>query len=467
VRTTRCGNVAHFVQVLDMPNRDLPTTGSRWRALTLLSAVLVSGCTDRPAASPTSVDAASDVPTAAAALVAVDPAQDSTAAHGTDSHATHLWRAGANDSCTEAVHNQYSVIAPDGKRYPRWHPPVDPATGCRFGHEHGRDPRGSALFAEIGWDPFGYGAERLMVWQPTGMRHEDHVGHKIEWENNVQLHYSQNGQRVPFDVRCSWLTKFHQGTHSPDAPTNNTHELNYHVRCTDGTSIDAIVMSRLGPVGSFERACEKGRRVASGIAPQPGQVNGRGTRLIPDRACVLRHILVASGHWSGYSGALYENWSTANYLRTADGREIAYFDPGFAVFNPSRYHDPAQPTRTQRTIDACYEQIGSGAAQRRARGGECDWGTNGGSLRLAWDDPRSPFTGTKREVYFNQTTLSNRGGPTVWYTDPFGGNASVTPFRGAIRQRLAALTNRRPWPLESQAVGANRPYGGSGVHAPN
>ena len=33
--------------------------------------------------------------------------------------------------------------------------------------------------------------------------------------------------------------------------------------------------------------------------------------------------------------------------------------------------------------------------------------------------------------------------------------------------RREASFNQTTWPLESQAVGANRGYGGNGVHAPN
>lgn len=406
-------------------------------------------------------------PTGLATITATDPVADSAARHGTASHALHLWRPGASDTCSEAVHARYTVVGADGRVYPTWHPPMDPQTGCRFGHEHGRDPRGSALYAEIGDVPFGYAAEQAMASATGGMRHEDHVGHKIEWENDVQLHYAQNGQRVPFDVRCDWLTSFHQGTHSNDALTNNTHELHYHVRCTDGTRLHAVLMSRLGQPGRFVRACDKRTTVDPRLAPQSGQLAGAGTRFIPDRQCALQHILVRSGQWSQYSLGLYEDWLTASYLRTADGRQLAYFDPHFAVFNPSRYADPAQPTRLRRTIDLCDERVGSGSRQRRARGGACEWGTNYGQLRLSWDDPRSPFNGTHREVYFNQTALDNANGPTVWYTDAYGGNASSTPFAGAIRQVVAAVSNRRPWPLESQAAGADRRYGGSGVHAPN
>lgn len=50
-----------------------------------------------------------------------------------------IWTPSGTDTCTQAIHDSYSVVGPDGLRYPTWHPPVDPATGCTFGHEHGRD----------------------------------------------------------------------------------------------------------------------------------------------------------------------------------------------------------------------------------------------------------------------------------------------------------------------------------------
>ena len=54
------------------------------------------------------------------------------------------WSPTAYDTCSADLHRSFSVIGPDGKLYPTWHPPtvVDPATGrsCSFGHEHGDDP---------------------------------------------------------------------------------------------------------------------------------------------------------------------------------------------------------------------------------------------------------------------------------------------------------------------------------------
>jgi hypothetical protein len=160
-----------------------------------------------------------------------------------------------------AVHDRYSTLGPDGKRYPTWHPPVDPLTGCGFGHEHGRDPRGSALYRDVGDIPFGYANEQLDAANLGLRRHEDHVGHKIEWENDIVLR--SNGAGGLLDVRCDVLTKLHQGTHSADAFTNNLHELNYHLRCSDRTELHVTLLTAIGrPSSSSAPAvarCRSGR----------------------------------------------------------------------------------------------------------------------------------------------------------------------------------------------------------------
>src|SRR5438876_123349 len=106
-----------------------------------------------------------------------------------------IWTPGPRDDCTAEVHNSYSVVGPDRKLYPTWHPPVDPVTGCSFGHDHGRDPRGSTLYAEVGPIPFGYANEQLDVYDPANPRHEDHFGHKIEWENDVLMRFGSAAAR--------------------------------------------------------------------------------------------------------------------------------------------------------------------------------------------------------------------------------------------------------------------------------
>ncbi|MEO8140752.1 MAG: hypothetical protein ABI742_13945, partial [Gemmatimonadota bacterium] len=146
-----------------------------------------------------------------------------------------IWTPGTGDTCTPAIHDRYSVVGPDGKRYNTWHPPVDPATGCSFGHEHGRDPRGSKLYQQVGPIPFGLANEALETWDPQNVRHEDHFGHKIDWENDVEMVRQDGVTGALFSVKCDVLAKLHQGTHSKDAFTNNLHEIAYHIRCSDGT----------------------------------------------------------------------------------------------------------------------------------------------------------------------------------------------------------------------------------------
>lgn len=395
-------------------------------------------------------------------------------AHG--AHHPGDWEPGRYDTCPKVLHDRYRVRGPDGRWYPTWHPPtvVDPATGrrCTFGHEHGRNPAGSKLWPWIrdlqGGLPFGYANAALDDWHAargiTGaMRHEDHVGHKVEWQNDVRLEFSTPLGRVPVSppVSCDVLAKLHQGSHSADALSMNLHELSYFARCSDGTELATTVLSAIGDPGSFTRSCGRGVKVVVDPNPPAPVVPGRGVRFIPDRTCVERHVLVPPGSFSQFSLGLYEDWITANELRTPDGRRLAYWDPHFAVFNPARYHDPRQPSGLGRTVTACWERLGD----RRARGGPCEAVPPG----LPWDHPGSPFNGAHREMYVNQIWLTNRGGPRVWYTDPFGNGASRRPFPGSIRQVVAPVDNTRPRPLESQAFGANRPYDrpGSGVHAPN
>ena len=375
------------------------------------------------------------------------------AAGGTPSASMGLWAPGPHDTCPKALHDSFRTVGPEGKVYPTWHPPtaIDPSTGrtCTFGHEHGLDPAGSNLWPWIqrleGGLPFGFANQRQLD-AGIGEREEDHVGHKVFWRNGVRL--QQSPGRADLGVTCDFLVKLHQGTHSPDAFVENAHELAYFVRCSDGTALAATLLSRIGDPGSFVRGCDKQTVIAAGTAGA-GAAPGRGVRFIPDAVCAQRDL-----------GAMYEDWITSNYLRTPGGRQLAYFDPNFAVFNPSRYFDPAAPGHLGRTITRC-----ASASSGIARTGECQGAATGA---VAFDDPRSPFAGDHREVYFNQTTLTNAGGPTTWYTDAFGAGASTSPFPGSIAQFVAAIDNSGRPTLESQAFGADlRPPAAAGVHAPN
>ena len=406
----------------------------------LLSCACVVACSD-------SVPTASNPGTLATAL----PAK-----------AFGIWTPGRTDSCSPEVHNQYATVGPDGKKYPTWHPPVDALSGCTFGHEHGRDPHGSALYAGVGDLPFGYANEQLDAAGLGMQRHEDHVGHKVEWENDVRLQVA-GGSGVAIEVRCDVLVKLHQGTHAKDAFTNNLHELIYHIKCSDKTEMHVTLMSAIGRPGEFVSSC--GGTIQAGTATPANSPSGGGHRRIPDAACLVSRILVASGQQSDFNN-LHESWETSNEIRTADGHRLAFFDPYFQVFRPSRYYDAAATGIVGRPVALCALTIN----ERRARGSECNGMTNtvGGALvSIDYDDALSVFNGVGRQIDVNNNILSNGDGPTVWYSDPFGRNARTTPFAGSIRQYISSMNNDYGVGVNGPVLGGNRNYGGSGVRAPN
>ncbi len=344
--------------------------------------------------------------------------------------ATATPSAGGNETpaagqlCPAWVHDRYTTTGPDGKQYPTWHPPVDPEFGCFFGHEHGDDPRTSVLFNEVGMPPFGY------VNAIEGQRKEDHFGNKVFVVND--------------DTRGgSLLVKLHQGTHSADAFVNNLHELQYHYRHRDGRRLDIMILAAFGKSGEISTGCgaNGGQIVQTGA---PTNNLGAGVRSIPAPECYALPNIP------------YEDWLSGNHITMPDGRELAYFDPHFAVFNPSRYFDPGLANNFGRSVDRCRQLTGTIS-------GECQSLKDNPSV--TWDSPASPFKGEKREMYENQNIITNAGGANIWYCDPYGHNASAQPFPGSVPQYISASQYIQQVP--SLVFGANINHNAPGVHSPN
>ncbi len=378
------------------------------------------------------------------------------------SKAFGIWTPGKTDTCSPAIHDRFATLGPDGKKYPTWHPPVDPVTGCSFGHEHGRDPRGSKLYRDVGDLPFAYANEQLDAANLGMQRHEDHVGHKIEWENDVHIRPG-GAAGSTIEVICDVLVKLHQGTHSKDAFTNNLHELIYHIRCNDKTEMHITMISAIGRPGEFVSSC--GGTIQAGTATPANSPAGGGHRRIPDANCIVNRILVGPGQQSDF-GSLHESWETHNDIKTADGKRLASFNPYFQVFRPSRFFDPAVAGTVGRPVALCATEVGD----RRARGSECSGlvtGVSGSLLSIDFDDPRSGFNGARRQVDINDNQIRNADGPAVWYSDPFGRNARTTPFPGSIRQVIAPINNDYGVGVNGPVIGGNRTYSGVGTRAPN
>ncbi len=406
--------------------------------------------------------------------------------HGENSHAMGRWEPSTHDTCTKDEHDGYFVYGPDGKKYPTWHSPIhtrEDGSTCTFGHEHGRNPSGYQYWDEIkehfAFDansdgqlstselatagiPFGYVNEQMMNSSVGFMRHEDHVGHKIEFSNGE----GDIGQGTdPFDnrltggvvvpqkpgtngrkwresgIRCYHFHKIHQGVSTPDALTNNLHELVMHAKCNSTrsdfpTSTSLIAgMLPFGAPGEFTRFCAGDRFQIIKLGTNddnskwPGRT-GDGMRNIMDRSCVESDVLVPEGRFSNFP---YEIWEGMLRIRTADGKVLATNGGAWEVLDALRYYNPNNSNRIGYSADLCYEMLGN----RRTRGGACDVMTNFGKVAgIKWDDPRSEFRGVRRGQYILPHTLQNAGGPQYWYTDPLGNNASQTPFEGSIKQRI-------------------------------
>ena len=242
-------------------------------------------------------------------------------------------------------------------------------------------------------------------------------------------------------------------------------------KCLDGAGLEGcpdthrqnarVSLAVLQPFGrsggftAFRPLCGDERRmdprdfVATGHSPYSRDYpDGKGDREIATRECVERGFLVEQ---TRFSGNMYEAWPAELAITEAGGRPVAQ---GLAVLfdvnDAARYYYPAATKRLRGydrehpelagtdlgyTHDLCTEQLDG----RRARHVLCDdSAAAAGGERVAWDDPRAAFRGLNRGMYFNPAVLDNAGGPTVWYTTPFGDRASKTPFPGALHQELSA-----------------------------
>ena len=397
------------------------------------------------------------------------------------------WTPTAHDTCSADLHRSFSVIGPDGKLYPTWHPPtvVDPATGttCSFGHEHGDDPATSDIYtwvtdfldaqpAEGRGIPFGYVSEALDTYAATRdnvTRHEDNVGHKVVVANDIKLvtasprGYLRDGSGAV--VTCDVLMKVHQGSHSGDALINNAHELLYAVKCTDGTEVISSTLTRFGNANEFNRSCTSDLVETAGSNLPDGD---GGSRLIPDRFCVDRDVLVPGSQTSSI-WALYEVWRSANDLTKADGTSLASFDPAFGVRNPARAHAGGVNSSIFDLVDVPGQvDPADGGTAKGYPFDEVTEHEHATGTQLTKPDPASPFDGAQRDFTLHTTQVTNAGGPTTWWTDPYGEGGVTAAAPGLVRQHLSS-TDNSAWPdLEKRLLNLERDYGnGNGVHAPN
>lgn len=532
-----------------------------------------------PTATPTAVPTATPVPTAS-------PTPTPSGGGGTgsipgESMAMQAWKVGGKnspnplyDKCDDntnivTVHNMYHVIGYDGMKYPTWHPPVvnNPVTGvgkCYFGHEHGTNPQGYVYWNEIvqhfGKDlnndgvitpisisstgaitpgdraglPFGIANEHMEMYYNVGAgswfaRHEDHVGHKVEFVNNEAQMVGNTthpmaqipntvGVNVPFGastytptgVVCTHLHKFHQGTHAPDAIRNNLHETIMHSKCvstnfdSNGHEIVALNpetnqmepvnavgkypnntvlltgMMAFGNPGGYKRFCGNNRDVLK--CPDGYK---------PDGSCVITDPLINQLPNSVYSDTLGRNMVDRSCLEDIDGiTGQFYFTPyeiwqgdlriiaangdikaehgrQWDVLDPIRFVDPNSSTGMSYNSLEC----GPGGLLN-TRTLLCEH--NGNYINVPWDSPQSGFRGLKRTTYFGRNKVLNQGGPEVWYTDPLGSNGVTQQNQAGslLKQKFSSVNSdicqlHVCGVLNDRALQRQFNDGNGTVHAPN
>lgn len=332
-----------------------------------------------------------------------------TASAQVNSRAMGKWAPSQVGDCTQAEHDSYFVVV-EGKRYPTWHPSSLPH--CTFAHEHGDS-------LDV---PFGVVNEAAEE-GPSYHRHEDHVGHKITvFTDHV---FRPQNATVPADsITCSGYVKIHQGTHSPDAFTNNLHEQITSIRCSNGFAFDLQLLSAIGRAGTLTKQCAPQAVLTTGPAvPEDSPirsfplVTSMGHRFLPTSGC----IEVARPNY-------HEVWKTQNPIYGVDGRQAVRFAWYWNVSNPSRYYDDGV---LGRQIDQCWAVVNG--AFRTISNPCVTVRKEAAGVPYGWDDPRSPFKGTDRSIRLNDFSVNVRDGQ-VWYTDVLGANPSLSPFPGSVRQ---------------------------------
>ncbi|MEM9563057.1 MAG: hypothetical protein AAGA93_10585 [Actinomycetota bacterium] len=401
-------------------------------------------------------EASADGGNADGSPVAPTPGTELPPADAPTASAYGAWEPGRHDTCSKEIHDHYWVYGPDGKVYPTHHQPVDPATGCHFGHEHGRDPAGSDL-EDIPF-PFGYVNEQLVT-AGASPRPESHVGHKVEWYNDGG--YYEDGSSVDrHDQICDVAYKVHHDSHSAAAFDNHEHEVFVHARCGNGAELIYRALHPFGRRGEFAMHCDQGTGPTVVVGPGDGEGADRiDGREIPASACFEDRVLVPKGQRSDWF-PFDERWTLYQSVDSPDfGRFFVQLQ--FFVDLPARYWDG---DGLANTIDLCF--VTGDLQVRDDEHCEPLRAADPGRV-VAWDDPASPFDGSARSIFMGDLRLDNAAGQTDWYTDVNGGIWSPEPFPGSIRQHVGttpidAAASYRPDPIRSITFADDL-----GIHPPN
>jgi len=284
---------------------------------------------------------------------------------------TPLGTSNSGEDCRD-LHDRYWVKGDDDLAYHTWHPSA--VDGCEFRHEHGDDAATSDIIEYAGGYPgFGFAMEQQHAGSSM-QRHEDHFGHKIVVANDIKLAIgtSTNSNDTLYDagITCDWLSKIHQGSHSSDALTNNTHEYYLNMKCDDThqqepTEFSVKIMADWGQANKVTYIGSGGHVLIDPVdalvtsfltfpwngAPDPITPPTMASPPNPNGA---REFTAISGlQWRPWSRVAQpaELWQQDEVSVQTPAGSIS-FAPYYSVFNPARLLK--SDYTLQRTVDLCY-----------------------------------------------------------------------------------------------------------------
>ena len=303
-----------------------------------------------------------------------DPNDDGLGMPPLDPRVVGYGQPGLN-GCTDAIHDRWSVVGPDGRRYRTWHPNPDPEFGCFYGHEHGDPPPQAAPDF-----PFGYIA---ILDDPSTMEAVAHGGFKVFSHLRNQRSGIGSPEEIPVAPDWDQAILVHQGTAGAGRLMMPMHSFAYWTQHPDGRETYVTAMADTGVMVPKTGATPHG---------DPGPAE---SRVIPTHA-----------------DHTYETWAFDVNIAGRWRSDSAFF----AVTNGQTHlHAPD-------TLRYTSEEI-------------CGVNFTACSTLLAYGDRGSFWAGNLRTIHAARWVWSNAGGPEVFTTDTRGNPAP----NGPIVQRVATI----------------------------
>jgi hypothetical protein len=172
----------------------------------------------------------------------------------------------------------------------------------------------------------------------------------------------------------------------------------------------------------------------------PTSPDGNGARKVFDNTCIDEQYLVPEGSYSiqiGKDRRNTEHWVVSMESTSRPGPQFqsvsAFANPYMTTFDAARYYDATSPETkfSKYFIDLCYA---TGSRQVRESpdnpNKQCTKVRNASPdrpNRMTFDDTRSPFKGTTRNISPNRLTVNNPGPATVFYSDTYGNDLVADP----------------------------------------